>query len=151
MFSLFNNWILLWHFQNLLRYWFAWFATVSSLYKISGLFSSRVVRGLSRYNESKFEWCHTYFRDLWWFWGGFWGAKIIKSEQIPKNIWKFPKHNLTNNFFGNLKIESKGNKKIWRLSQPFEGTGQFLCAFWGESTVKIKQNIKKIYSKIWQT
>ena len=31
--------------------------------------------------NNKFGLCHTSFRDLWRFAGGFWGAKILKSEQ----------------------------------------------------------------------
>ena len=36
--------------------------------------------------------------------GGFWGAKIVKSEHNLKNIRKSSKHNLNNNFVGNLII-----------------------------------------------
>ena len=52
------------------------------------------------------------FRHLWWFFGGFWGAKILKSEQNFKNIRKFPKHNLTNTFVGNLIITLKDASKF---------------------------------------
>ena len=46
------------------------------------------------------------------FLGGFWGANILKSEQSNKNIRKFPKHNLTNNFVRNLVVYSEGRKQI---------------------------------------
>ena len=46
------------------------------------------------------------------FLGGFWGANILKSEQNFKNIRKFRKHNLTNNFVRNLIIYPKGGKKV---------------------------------------
>ena len=36
--------------------------------------------------NNKFDLCHTSFRDLWWFVGGFWGAKILKSEENFENL-----------------------------------------------------------------
>ena len=44
--------------------------------------------------------------------GGFWGAKILKSEQNFKNIQKFAKRSLTNTFGGILIIYYKGRKQL---------------------------------------
>ena len=62
--------------------------------------------------KSKFGLPHTSFSNLGWFFGGFWGANIIKSGHNLKNIWKFPKHNLNISFVGNLIIYSKGCKHL---------------------------------------
>ena len=55
---------------------------------------------------------HTFFREVLYFFGGFLGAKIEKSEYNLENIRKSPKHNLNNNFVGDFNIFSKGSKQI---------------------------------------
>ena len=57
----------------------------------------------------------------------FWDAKFLKSEQNFKNIWKFPNHNLTNNFVENFDIYSKGHNQIQAMSHPFKGP---VTIFW---------------------
>ena len=77
--------------------------------------------------KSKFGLPHTSFSNLGWFFGGFWGANIIKSGHNLKNIWKFPKHNLNISFVGNLIIYSKGCKQLYSMPHPFKET---VITFW---------------------
>ena len=56
-------------------------------------------------------------------------AKILQIEHNIKNIQKFPKHILTNNFVGNLIIYSKGDMQIWKISHPFKCPVTFLWHF----------------------
>ena len=51
-------------------------------------------------------------RHLWWFLGGFRGAKIVKSEYNLINIPKSPKTSLNNNFVGNLIMYSQGQRQV---------------------------------------
>ena len=75
---------------------------------------NKFVKNLNMYynRNSKFGLCHTSFRDLWWFFGGFWRAKILKSEQD---------FNLTNNIVGSFDMYSKGHNRIQTMPHPFNG------------------------------
>ena len=92
--------------------------------------------------KSKFALCHTFFRELSWFFVVFWGAKILKSEQDFKSIWKFPKHNVTNNFIRNFDVYFKEHNWIQKMSHPFKEPVAIFWYFVRKSTVKTKYNLK---------
>ena len=94
--------------------------------------------------KSKFGLCHTSIRDLWWFSGAFYGAKILKSEQDFQNILKFAKHNLTNNFARNFDIYSNEHNRIQAMQLPFKGPVTTCGYFLGKNNVKTKYNLKNI-------
>ena len=71
-------------------------------------------------------------------------SKILKSEQDFKNIRKFPKHNLTNNFVGNDDIYSKGDNQIQTMPRPSKGTVTIFGYFVGKNPIKTKYNLKNI-------
>ena len=94
---------------------------------------------------------HTFFREVLYFFGGFLGAKIEKSEYNLENIRKSSKHNLNNNFVGDFNIFSKGSRQIWRMPRPFKKSVTISrCFFLADTTskpnitLKIFQNMTKI-------
>ena len=99
--------------------------------------------------KSKFGLPHTSFSNLGWFFGGFWGANIIKSGHNLKNIWKFPKHNLNISFVGNLIIYSKGCKQLYSMPHPFK---EAVITFWFFVWVGHLENwtLTHKYSQLWQ-
>ena len=64
---------------------------------------------------------------------------IITYSQVNKNlknIRKFPKRSLTNNFVRTLSIYSKGHNRIQTMSHPFKGPVTIFGCFEGKKIVK---------------
>ena len=66
------------------------------------------------------------------------------NKTLTKNIWKFPKHNLTNNFVGNFNKYSKGNTQIQTMPHPPKKSVIIFKCHRGKSTVKTEYNLKDI-------
>ena len=66
--------------------------------------------------------------------------KIVKREYNLKNNQKFPKHNSTNSFIGNLNIYVKDEKQIINVSHPYKRPVAIFGSFLGR---KHHQSSKK--------
>ena len=71
-------------------------------------------------------------------------AKILKSEQDIKNIRKFPKHNLTNNFVRDFDIYSKEDNRTQTMPHLFKEPVTIFGNVVDKNTVKTKYNFKHI-------
>ena len=95
-------------------------------------------------SESRFVWCHAFFKELWWLFGWFLGWQNHKTEHNLKNIHKFDKKNLNHNFSKTLTCFLNSESKLVWCHILFKELWWFFGLFWRCENCQKEHNHKTI-------